>query len=768
MSNKKIFLFILTYTLVFTLPIIVFIFSRIPGEYADTYQVWGKTLEFRNLIDDEGILGAINWQIKNFRCTPIETIGWVQEITNPFMGYNLVWLFSFFLAAWGMYKLAYYLIKSRFAALVAGIIFSFSPFHFSQGVSTNIGTMHYEWIPFFILYLFKFLRNYKLKDFLLTILFLVLIALAEHQLLAFTLVLTVILIITFIFKNFRTLFRFKFWLYGVGGIFVLLLAIKFIFGGLLTVTKSGDNYLDPGSDQVRRYSTDAIDFFIPSLLNPFWGEKFNYLRADTEANEAGRQSNYIGYTVMFLALLSLVEVLFTRKRWAIKTFFLFGGVFFAILSMGPYLHWKGEVNKELWMPYSFLYDHLPFWYIIRTVNRLYVISLLGFALSAGFGLNYVLKMFSNKNKKAFRRKKEFRGTNLESDSLEQGNSFTPSDKNITKGSEINKKRNLQFYREQPHGILENKPRFFITAIFVLLISLEYLSLPVPSFSLNYSSFYDNLAEEEGNFSILDIPGATSYDYSSKLMFYNQIHRKNNLAGMDFARVVEGKWDFQKQTPILNDLLYSLSTGGTPPKKEIINDYYYNLATKILNFYDIKYIIVSKGYLEDEKKFDEEAYKNTLNFIEEELDADSVYEDSFLVAFKINPSEHLDGWFLAMDLKNGSWDIKEGKLGSVARWAKDGASLKLVNMGAETQNLTLSFQTRIKNLLKVEVFLNGVKQDSLKIKKEKEEHSVLLEEVKPGDNQIVFRIFDLEGNPIENYELKRGVKFSNLRTTSSSK
>jgi len=761
MPNKKPVIFILLYTLILTFPIIFFMFFRIPGKYADTYQVWGKALEFRNLIADEGVVKTIEWQLHNLRITPIEAIGWAQKITSPFMGYNLVWLFSFFMAAWGMYCLANYLIKSRLAAVVSAIIFSFSPFHFFQGISTNIGTMHYEWIPFFVLYLIKFLRSTKLKDFILTILFLLLIALAEHQLLAFTLIFAVILAVAFFIKNHRVLYRFKFWIYGAGGIVILLLAIKFIFGGLLTVTQSEENYLDPGSDQVKRYSADAIDFFVPASINPFWGEKLNYLRKDTEANGMGRQSNYVGYTVIFLALLSLLSLFGAQKRVAIKLFFLFVGVFFAILSLGPYLHWKGEIIEGFWMPYTFLYEHVPFWYIIRTVNRLYVISLLGFALSAGFGLNYILSFLNNKKKEGADNTNGIDAEDeKETQSKRRGNVFKKEEAVLSPRQiriEQNKITGTKFSK-----FLKNKS-LVITAIFIGLISVEYLSIPVPTFTLNYSRFYDDLAIEEGDFSIIDIPGATSYDYGSKLMFYNQIHQKNNLACMDFARVIKDKWDFQKNTPIINDLLYSLPTGGKPPNKEIVNDYYYNLATKILNFYNIKYIVVSKAYLRDSKKFDGEAYENTLNFIDGQLDEELVYEDNLLVAFKINPSKHLDGWFLALELTGDYWAKKEGEKDSVARWAKSGASLKLVNMGDSPQNIRLSFDTRIRDLRIVEVYLNGIKEDSFKIKKKKEEHTVLFEEVIPGDNQITFKILDLAGNYVDSHELKRGVKFSNLKT-----
>jgi hypothetical protein len=286
--------------------------------------------------------------------------------------------------------------------------------------------------------------------------------------------------------------------------------------------------------------------------------------------------------------------------------------------------------------------------------------------------------------------------------------------------------------------------------------------------MRYSSFYDDLSKQKEDFSIIDIPGSTSYDYASKLMIYNQIHGRNNYAGLDFARVVEGRWDFQKNTPIIYDLLYSLPNGGKPPAKEIVNDYNYNLATKILNFYNIKYIIVSKAYLDVDKTFDGQAFENTLNFIDGHIKAKVVHEDKYLIAFKVNQSDHLNGWFLRMDTIDDFWGKKEGQVGSVARWARDGARLYLVYMGEETTNIRFFFKTKIKNLRKVQVYMNDELQDEFDIKEKKEEHNVLLNNVHPGENLIVFRIFDNEGNPVESYELNRGVKFSDLKTMSEDK
>ncbi|MBU2025454.1 hypothetical protein KJ912_01820, partial [Patescibacteria group bacterium] len=731
MKNKKAIGFFLFYTLIFTLPVVFFLFSRIPGKYADTFQVWGKTIGFHNLVSDRGVAGALKWQLENFRWTPIETIGWVQEIFSPKAGYNLSWLFSFFVAGLGMYFLVFYLTRNYLASLAAGVIFSFSPFHFSQAISTNIGTMHYEWLCFFVLYLFRFLRTLRIRDFLFMIVFIVIIAMTENQLLAFTLVFAFLFVLFFLAKNYRTLARPRFWLFSLGGILVLFVAVRFMFGGLFEVAHSQDNYLDPGSDQVKRYSTDAVDLFAPSAQHPLWGEKFHHLRQETEANSLGRQSNYIGYTVLFLGLLSLFSL---RRRAGVKLFFLGVGVLFVVLSFGPYLHWKGEIMENLWMPYTFLYKYVPYWDIIRTVNRIYVVALLGFSVAAGFGLDFLLKLASGK--------KGARDEDDSGDKKEQAEEKGPWASISKRAERIDNRKNKQasLIAGSENGL--SRWLFWIVVIF---ISLEYLSVPVPTMKLEYSKFYDNLALEEEDFSIVDIPGATSYDYSSKLVIYNNIHKKNNLAGMDFAREIEDKWDFEKNTPVLNDLLYSLPTGGTPPSKEIVNDYYYNLSTKIFNYYDIRYLIVSKDYLGEDKKFNGQAYENTVNFIDGQLDADLIYEDKFLAAFKVNQSEHLNGWFLAMDLKDDYWGEKSGALGSVMRWARDGAKIRLVNMGDDPKDLRLLFDTSIKNLRKMEVYLNGEKQGAFGIKDKKEEQIVSLKSVKPGDNEIEFRIFDYEGN-----------------------
>ena len=80
-------------------------------------------------------------------------------------GYNILFFLSFILSGFGAYLLANYFTKNKSAALIAGVIFAFSPFHIHNALGTNVGTMHQEWLPLFALYLFKFFEDLKLKNF---------------------------------------------------------------------------------------------------------------------------------------------------------------------------------------------------------------------------------------------------------------------------------------------------------------------------------------------------------------------------------------------------------------------------------------------------------------------------------------------------------------------------------------------------------------------------------------------------------------------------
>ena len=95
---------------------------------------------------------------------------------NPVLAHNVVLLFSFVLAGFGMHCLVHHLTGNRFAGVVAGIIFAFCPFRFEHLGHLQLLTNH--WMPFALLYLHRFFERERLRDALLFTLFFVLQALS--------------------------------------------------------------------------------------------------------------------------------------------------------------------------------------------------------------------------------------------------------------------------------------------------------------------------------------------------------------------------------------------------------------------------------------------------------------------------------------------------------------------------------------------------------------------------------------------------------------
>ena len=88
---------------------------------------------------------------------------------NPVLAHNFVFLLAFLTSALGMYALARYLVKNDFAAVVAGMIYAFSPFMFAHLSQLQVATA--GGIPLALLFLHKFFESNRRRDILLFTLF---------------------------------------------------------------------------------------------------------------------------------------------------------------------------------------------------------------------------------------------------------------------------------------------------------------------------------------------------------------------------------------------------------------------------------------------------------------------------------------------------------------------------------------------------------------------------------------------------------------------
>ena len=455
-------------TLVFTYPVILKFNSEIPKWGSDTYQVVGNIQASANILKSAGPWHGITSLIKTFNVNIFTPYAVLNLFFNKFTAYNILFFFSFVMSGLGMYLLALHVTKNKLAAFIAGIIFAFSPFHIHQSLSTNVGTMHQEWLPFFALFMIRFFEGFKLKFFVLTLFFALCIAVTEHQFLAFTTLFAgVVIVYQFITR--RELIRNKkLWAYLASSFAFLIILLLTIFRSLFTVATSGDNYLNAGIGQAKRYSMHFFDPVAPPLFNPLWPKLNGVIQSILHTGLSKTDSYFIGFSVLALLIYLVVILLSRAKKEAISQtdrknimFWLIAFGIFYIFSLGPV---KDIGTHQLYLPYYPIYKFVPFFENIRTTGRIFVIAMMAISVLAALGIDPILKKIK-------------------------------------------------------------KDKILFVAAFSLVVLLEFSAWPISTVNMAYSSFYDNIAKDKEPYKLLEIPGSTSYDYASFEIFTNTIHTK---------------------------------------------------------------------------------------------------------------------------------------------------------------------------------------------------------------------------------------------------
>ncbi|KKR44478.1 MAG: hypothetical protein UX02_C0002G0371 [Candidatus Moranbacteria bacterium GW2011_GWC1_45_18] len=705
-SNEKIriIFFYALLTVILTWPFAWNFFSSVPSLGSDTMQVIGVAGERMNVLKDLGVFKGSVELMKRSEFNIVTLYAFFQLIFGRIAGYNLLFFASFVLSGFGMYLLAYYFTKSKPASLIAGIIFAFLPFHVHNSLSTNVGTMHQEWLPFFALYLFRFFDNLKAKNFLLAGLFLGLIAFTEHQLFAFTLIFVSFFVVFKIFTQPRIFLKRKFWLYAVVSFVVLSAVSLFMFRSLFEIAFSGNNYLDPGFKAAVKYSNDALSVFVPPNFHSFWPGAFSGLRETFERRTDSSFSAYVGFLVLLLSAAA-----FFRDRVSKKWFWLAVAIGFYVLSLGPHLHFKGELDPPVKMPYLLAYEYLPFFNNIRTVGRLFVFSAVAFSVLAAWGSAYVILKIRNKREEI---------------------------KNELLNGDISKSEQVDIFGSN-RG---QKILFFAVSAVIIL---EFLAIPVKTNSLLHSSFYEKLGQEKEDYNILEVPGSTDYDFASRDLVWKSIHRKNTINGYDFARVIDDHYTFQRGTPVIRTLLYDIPEGNEKQNdRDIMKDSYYKISNEILNYYNIRYVVLDKeGLKGNPEKGDADQFYSARAYAQNVLKCKSEFEDDFLFACEVSRDAAPRHMFVAMDYSNKHWVGKDKGKDGIRRWAESGAGVKIVNMSPEPQEGKFNFKVKLYKPIRVIALLNGAPVFDKYITQfsEKTYVSVDISGIKSGENEIIFEV-----------------------------
>ena len=611
-------------SIIFTYPVVISL-TKIPGHGDAFWYLWDfwwfKTalLSFANPYYSPYIFHPIGGSLAFSGITPLNAIASIplQLVFGLITAYKIIWISTFILSGFGTFLLVRYLTGDTRAAFIAGLIFMFCPYRFAHALG-HMNLISTQWIPFYVLFLIKTTDEKRISNALFAALFLFLTAISCYYYLIYLCVFTLLYLLYLQLSDKRLLNKELLKRFTVIVIPFGVLVSPFIYPILKELITAKSNYMYSGGFVT--YSADLIGFFIPSTFHPYFKDIVAPIYINFTGN-IGEYTVFAGYTVILLSILAIIKIK-TKK----VNFWAFSAIIFSILCMGPILHVNGIFSilcegytLYIPLPYAILM-HIPVFSMARVPSRWDVLVMLSLAVLAGYGLCYIFNMCRNK-------------------------------------------------------FFVNISIINILSITVsCLILFEFLAVPYPMSAAEVPPFYEQIANEEGDYSILEIPNIVPTITHPEFMYYQTIHGKKLINGYA-SRTPDYVMTFVSSTPLISHLIF-LSNEAV--YDDILHQNLTRVGSSILNYYNIRYIILHKDRMTAEQlDFASSLLRRTID--EEPV----IYEPDSMIVFKVR-KETIKPF---MALTEG-WHGLEDWSGTPSRWMSDDATLMIHSDENRTADLSL--------------------------------------------------------------------------------
>ena len=307
---------------------------------------------------------------------------WITH--NPVLAENIAVLISFPLAAGAMYLLSFYLTENITASFMSGLFFAFSYPRLAQ--VGHLPTITSQWLPLYILYLLKFLRDGKRKNLLLLLLWYIISIGASIYFGVFLIPITAIILITDYIRRTRSKLTQEY-----AKLLKSFLPFVIPFGIILTLLlfpyirlKAENPDMKRSIDDLTHLRANLTDYIsvLPTSINT----------AKFLPNNTNEHVLYPTLTLIALALLGLLSSK-KRNRYYTYTFGAIALVSF-ILSLGNEQSFSfGPFSTGIIkMPYYYMYKLFPVFQIVRVPARFGIFVILSLSSLASIGVVAISKL----------------------------------------------------------------------------------------------------------------------------------------------------------------------------------------------------------------------------------------------------------------------------------------------------------------------------------------------------------------------------------------
>jgi hypothetical protein len=324
---------------------------------------------------------------------------------------------------------------------------------------------------------------------------------------------------------------------------------------------------------------------------------------------------FLGWAGLLLAAVGSLAFRRRLRPW-IAAF-----VTFVVLSLGPLLQVNGRLvfdfdGLETSFPLPFILLHyLPVVKANRAPNRFSVVVMLALAVLAGYGAYWLLR--------------RLRRPALRS----------------------------------------------VASVLMALVLFEHLAVPLPLTDARIPAIYQAVAEESGDFAILQLPMGWRNSYgvlgaeNTRTQYYQTYHHKRLLSG-NISRNPAFKFQYFERQPILESLI-RIETYGEVSRARREADRAW--ADEFVQFYDLRYVAVAPGVPGRPPYVDTRAA--AIAYVEDVLPVDLVRRQGDWLLYRVRQQplpERLEvdlgtGGWATMALGEG-WAADEAIAGATANWA----------------------------------------------------------------------------------------------------
>lgn len=272
--------------------------------------------------------------------------------------YNFPIFSSFVLAGVTMYLLVKELTANRGAAFVAGLIYTYSPYHLAEAMQYDL-LASIQWIPLFLLFLLRLFRSGKVRDGIATGVAFFLVTATNYYYGWFVLWSVPFLLVGYVLAarlgrreatTTRPPVRQLMKAGLVGAAVSLLLIVPTTLPSLLTTRQgSGISTAHPITEAIR-YSARPWMLFVPPHDNPLVPEDLTgWIQAHLFEMANYEQAIYLGYTALVLASIGVIAATRAGGIRNVMAWVLVAGMVGGLVMMiGPYI----PLERTYWRYWS--------------------------------------------------------------------------------------------------------------------------------------------------------------------------------------------------------------------------------------------------------------------------------------------------------------------------------------------------------------------------------------------------------------------------------